>query len=268
MILFNRQVIVRLIPPGGGSARELRGLRVSFEVRMSASGTPNQGTIQIWNPAPESVSVIQQPGATIELWAGYDVPTLLFRGNPSTSGVTLTRPVPDRVLKVEAQDGGDTYSLARVTISTAAPITAEAIVAEALRQAGVPAGAVRVPPGYALPSFTFQGALRDLMVRLAELTGAQWFLRDGAVCFLEAGGDTGEQAIRISGQAGNLIGSPAPKDGSVEVKALLAPTLRPGMLFELQSLDYNGLYVASDVKFTGDSGFDTPFYMITVGAPR
>lgn len=268
MILWQRQVIVRLIPPGGGISRELRDLRVSFDIKMSASGTPNQGTIQVYNPAPDSISVIQQAGATIELYAGYDVPALLFRGNPTTSGVTLTRPVPDRILKVEAQDGGTAYSQGRVTISTAAPITAEDIVAQALAQTGLPAASIRVPPGYQLPSFTFQGAMRDLFVRLAELTGAQWFLRDGGLCFLEAGTDTGEQAISISSKTGNLIGSPTPKDGSVEVKALLAPTLRPGMVFYLESLDYNGFYTASDVSFKGDSGFDSSFYMTTTGSPK
>lgn len=268
MNLFQRQVITRLIPPGGGQARELKDLRTSFDIKMSMSGTPNQGTIQIWNPAPDSVSVIEQPGATVELYAGYDVPTLLFRGNPSTSGVALTRPIPDRVLKIEAQDGGDAYTVARVTISTAAPITAEAIVAEALKQANIPSASVRVPPGYQLPSFTFQGSMRDLFTRLASLTGARWFLRDGGMCFLEDGADTGEKAIVISSKAGNLIGSPVPKDGTLEVKALLSPTLRPGMTFYLESLDYNGFYVASDVKFQGDSGFDTSFYMTTVGSPK
>ncbi|MFA9271870.1 MAG: hypothetical protein ACEQSX_14160, partial [Baekduiaceae bacterium] len=87
--------------------------------------------------------------------------------------------------------------------------------------------------------------------------------------FVGAGEDTGETAVVFSAAAGNLIGSPTPKDGGkLEVKALLAPSIRPGKMFSVESADYSGRYVADDVEFNGDSGWETPFYVTATGTAR
>ena len=67
---------------------------------------------------------------------------------------------------------------------------------------------------------------------------------------------------------GNLIGSPVPKSGGkLEVTALLAPTIRPGKVFGVESEDYSGLYTAEDVSFKGDTHGQS-WYVVAVGVAR
>ena len=47
MALWQRQVIVRIGPPGG-AGRQFTGLRTSFDVKMTRQSTPNEGTIEVY----------------------------------------------------------------------------------------------------------------------------------------------------------------------------------------------------------------------------
>jgi hypothetical protein len=183
--------------------------------------------------------------------------------------VRLDRKGPDRVLKLELKDGGAAWQESRVNVSYATSTTAQQVYDAVMAQMGLAAGTVRVPPDIVFPQgIVLNGPARDVLDRLAAAAGSEWFIRDGAVQFIGTGEDTGETAIVFSAKAGNLIGSPTPKDDGVEIKALLAPSLRPGKPFQLESADYNGLYVAGDVNFRGDSGWSQEFYVTATGTPR
>ena len=43
--------------------------------------------------------------------------------------------------------------------------------------------------------------------------------------------------------------------------------MRPGRAFKLESETVSGFYVAEDVRFRGDSGWSTPFYVRVTGRP-
>jgi len=268
MALFGRNVILR-IGPEGGTGRDFQGFRITFDVRMSRASSPNTAMIEAYNLAAASVALAQGSDTVVELSVGYDVPRLIFRGNPVKNGVRLDRRGLDRVLRIEAQDGGRAYAEGRVAISFSTQSTITQVFDAIGAQLGVPLGTVRLPDGVVFPrALSLAGPARDVLDRLAESTGSQWFIRDGALQFLEADGDTGEQAVVFSAEAGNLVGSPTPTDDGIEVRALLAPSMRPGKVFEVQSADYNGQYIAGDVQFRGDSGWDTSYYVITNGTPR
>ena len=268
MALFGRHVILR-IGPDGGTGREFEGFRIVFDVKMSRESSPNEAVIECYNLAAASVALAQEPTAVVEVLVGYDVPRLIFRGTPVKNGVRLDRRGPDRVLRIEAQDGGRTYAEGRIAVSFSTQSTITQVFDAISAQLGIPIGTVRLPEGVVFPrSLSLNGPARDVLDRLAEATASQWFIRDGALQFIEAGGDTGEQAVVFSASAGNLIGSPTPTDEGIEVRALLAPSLRPGKVFEVQSADYSGQYVAGDVQFRGDSGWDQPFYVIANGTAR
>ena len=268
MPLFGRNVLLRL-GPEGGTGREFQGFRIVFDVKMTKASSPNAATIEAYNLAAASVALAQTADAVVELFVGYDVPRLIFRGSPVRNGVRLDRRGPDRVLRIEAQDGGRAYAEGRVSVSFAAQTTITQAFTAISEQLGLPLGVVRLPAGVVFPrSLSLVGPARDVLDRLAEATGSEWYIRDGALQFLEAGGDTGEQAVVFSADAGNLVGSPAPTDDGIEVRALLAPSMRPGKVFEVQSEDYRGQYVAGDVAFRGDSGWDQPFYVTVQGTPR
>lgn len=272
MPLYGRRARVQIGLPGTTGKEFLCGgpgeFRLTFDVKMSATGDPNTATIELYNVAPSTIALAQNPECEVRVLVGYETPTLVFVGNPIADGVSGPRRGPDRVLHIEAADGGRSYGEARTSISMATATTAQQVFDEIIRQTGLALGVVRVPDYTFQSGYIFQGQASDALAKLASACGATTYTRDGNLVFIEAGGDTGEQAVVFSGSAGNLIGSPTPKaDGKIEVKALLAPTIRPGRVFSLESADYNGLYVAEDVGFKGDThGQD--WYVTAIGVAR
>lgn len=266
--MFGRRVVLQ-IGSAGTVGKSFEGMRVSFDVKMSSTGTPNTATFEAYNLNAATVALAQKSDCVVRLLAGYDVPRQLFQGNPTKDGVRLDRKGVDTVLHIEASDGGKAYKESRLNISFTTSTTMRQVFDAVAEQTGLPLGSVKLPENVTFPhGITLTGPARDVLDRLAATGGSQWYVRDGALQFTAAGDDTGEQAIVFSSDAGNLIGSPSPKDDGISIKALLAPTLRPGKVFQVQSKDYNGFYTASDVEFQGDSGFDTPFYVVATGKPR
>lgn len=266
--LFGRQVFVEFGQPGA-VGRRFEDLRVAFSTESSRSGTPGKATIEVYNLAPDSLTLLQERGATVRLWAGYDVPRLIFAGDPVAGGVRIERRGPDRIARVEAQDGGRAYQSARVSLSYAADTSLSEVLAELVRQTGIPAGSIRLPRDVRLPhGLVYSGPARDLLDRIARAAGGDWWSRDGALCLAGTGVDTGEIALVASAEDGNMIGSPVPQDGGrVEVVVLLEPSLRPGRLLDVRAERTRGVYVIESVRFSGDT-HGQPFYASCVAAPR
>jgi hypothetical protein len=133
------------------------------------------------------------------------------------------------------------------------------IVAEALRQTGIPSDVTTFPESIYSAGFRFSGKCSDLFSQLAVSTGLSWFIRDGAFNFT---GPSSAESVLLSSSTG-MIGSPTPKsDGSVEVKSLLNPAIRVGGSVELQSIYLNGSYTVQSLETDIDSGFGGSYYMV------
>ena len=271
-LLFGRQVAVQLGREGQAGI-EHTGLRVTFQVKMTDGSTPNEAKIEIYNLSRGSIDLLQYDDSVIRLLTGYQssggVPRLIFEGNPIPQGAKLERRGVDRVLVVEAQDGGKAYRTSHISESVTTPTTAEAVFVLLADAMGTPLGSVDgVVAGYSFPyGVVLNGPVRDELDRIADISGAQWGIRDGAIQVWEKGSTTGEGAIVFSSATGNLIDSPVQKDGSVEVTGLLAPSLRPGKPFRVESEDVTGDYVCTECIAKGDSGWSREFYTVAVGKP-
>lgn len=270
--LFGRRVVVQL-GTANATGKQYDELRVQFSVAMSDSSDPNTAKLQIYGLAASTVSTMQADDAVVRLLVGYKsqggVPRLLFQGNPIRNGVRLERRGPDRVLVVEAQDGGREYTTAHVSESYATATTSGQLFTALAAKLGVAVGNVdAVVSDVSFPyGLAANGRVADQLDRVAAMSGALWQIRDGTLQVWPRGGSTGEQAVVFSSATGNLIGSPTVTDDGVEITGLLAPTLRPGKPFRVEALDLQGDYVATSVEFTGDSGFATDFYVVAKGTP-
>lgn len=269
--LFGRQVWIEIGPEGGPGVRHA-ALRVGFKIEHKASKAVNTGEIRIWNPAPSTISALSVPGVSIRLLVGYDAPMVVFQGPPVKDGLELKKDGADRILKVDAADGGRAYVGTRINTSFTTPTTfgqvLALVLAETLWHRGYidPAiESVSLPHGIVLT-----GRPSEIMDRLAAAAlplGADWFVRDNALYLVPRGQATPEVAPLISSGTGNLIGSPTQTKKGCKVTALIDATMRPGRSFIVESLLVNGTYVARDVTFEGDSGYDKEFYMKIVGRP-
>ncbi|MEL6348041.1 MAG: hypothetical protein AAFV53_33345 [Myxococcota bacterium] len=267
MTLFIRQVALQ-IGDNSGAFQEYTGLRVRFRVEMSQSGSPNEAKIEVYNLTRQTRDLLSRSDAIVRLLAGYDVPQQLFVGRPISGGVRVDRRETDRITTIEAQDGGIELS-AQVSLTYAADVTAREVLDDVRAQAGLGLGLFDVPDVRFVGGGVWRGTVGQVLRELGQGLGRRLFVRDGAIVSLSAGGSTGERAPVFSVQAGNLIGSPTPKDkGEVEVRALLggAEGLRPGKPFRLQSEQYTGDYVAQEVVFTGDT-WGQAFYVEVTGRP-
>lgn len=269
--LFGRVVAVEIGPEGGPGVR-LADLRCTFKVEHKAAKSSGKATVKLYNAAPTTVALLHLPLAAIRVLAGYGIPQAIFQGNPIKDGVNLRVEGPDRILEVDAADGGRAYTSTFLQIALATPTTFGQVLALILAQTLWSRGfidptieAVPLPHGIVL--FGSPAAMLDRLAAAALPLQADWFIRDNAVYIVGKGQPTPEVALLISSKQGNLVGSPvATKDG-VKLKALIDATMRPGRTFVLESNSINGAFIAKDVTFTGDSGWDNDFYMEITAKP-
>lgn len=270
--LFGRDTAVEIGPEGGPGLR-IGDLRVSFRVEHKAGRQPSKATIRIYNPSQASIDLLRAPLAAIRLLVGYTpAPRVVFQGPPVKGGIDLKKEGPDRILKVDAADGGRAFVSTFLQVSFATPTTFAQVLATVIAQTQWSRGlidsaieAVSLPHGIVLI-----GRPAEVMDRLAAAStpfGADWFVRDNALYVVRRGQSTPEVAPLLSSTQGNLIGSPTSTKSGVKVRALIDATMRPGRTFVVQSGAVNGTYIAKDVVFEGDSGYDTPYYMTIEGKP-
>lgn len=270
--LFQRVVQVEIGPEGGTGLR-LGDLRVGFRVEHKASKTASTATIRIFNPAPASIALLRVPLAAIRLLVGYaPVSKLIFQGPPVKDGIDLVVDGADRILQVDAADGGRGYTETFLNLPFTTPTTFGQILTTILGSTLWARGfidptleATVLPHGIALV-----GRPAEVMDRLAAAVppvGADWFVRDNALYVVGRGQSSPEVAPLLSSLQGNLIGSPTVTKDGIKVKALIDATMRPGRAFVVQAVGASGTYVCRDATFVGDSGFENSFYMELTGKP-
>lgn len=262
---FGRQVKIEIGEPGG-EGRNWTDLRISGRVEKTPAKGPNTAVLEVYNPGPVAVALAQARGVVVRVFAGYDVPRLLFVGSINRHGAQLSRQGPDRILTIEAQDGGRRFQEAHVNTSFAREMTSEQVFGVLAEHLGVPLGAVRVGDDRRFPrGLVLTGPVRSVLDDVAASIGASWSIQDGLLQVLRDDEDTGEPVVVVSANTGNLIGSPKRTDLGVEVTALLDGRIRPGRRFVVESEQYNGVFRAREVTHIFDNGWESSFYTVATG---
>lgn len=262
--MFGRKVIVE-IGEAGGVARRFTNLRIAGRVDKSPKSGPNTATLEIYNPSPDSIAAAQTPRAVVRVLAGHDVPRLLFVGTVIKNGARIEQAGPDRILTVEAMDGGRSYQAAHINESFSRTSTIEQVFGSLAEKLGVQLGAVELGEGVQFPrGLTLTGPARTVLADLATSIGAEWSIQDGALQVLSDSADTGEAVVLVSSRTGNLIGSPKVGSEGLEITALLDGRLRPGRRLVIESKMFKGVYRAREVQHVFDSGWDSSFHTTVV----
>ncbi len=259
MQLLGRKVEIEFGLEGSSGIRHT-DLRIAFRVEKTRSSSPNKATITVYGLGDNSIDVLSRSGAVVRLLAGYGLAKQIFIGNPIKSGVKLERTGSDRVVTIEALDGGRAYREAQVSISYSGSVALATAYRAAIDAMGLPEGVVNLPSRSLGKGFAFTGPAQDLLNKLAAASGSQWFIRDGTVNFFERGSATSQLVPLISSVAGNLVGHPKQTANGIEITALLDAAFRPGDRVQLQSEKVNGTHTIQDLVFDGDSGYQSNFY--------
>jgi hypothetical protein len=269
---FNRNVALEFGVEGTIGLR-LSQVRVNFRVKMSRSRQPNTAVIEAYNLSPSSIELLKVPRAVVRLLAGYGVPPiprLIFQGTPIKGGITITKQGPDRIVKIEAADGGRAFALGRFELFSVAPTTLPTVFNALLASIQLAAGTVILNNAHIWPrGFTYSGPARDMLDRIADISLAEWYIRDNVLYVVTRNQPTPELLSLFSSLRGNLVGAPSQKDNGVQITGLLDASMRPGRLFQVVAppLFTPVNYIANEVEFRGDSGWATPFYTIMTGKP-
>lgn len=280
MSVLGRRVTLAL-GQAGADGLAYTALRVAFRVEASRTGqgSPATAAIRLYNPSDAALLALAGPLPTVTLAAGHasaldptgasSVPRSIFRGD--VTEYHIGHEGPDRVLEIEAEDGGRAWATGRIDVSFATPTTLSAVVAAIAAQLGIPVGVVALVPDYALPSGgTFSGPARDVLDRIARTGGAAWSIVDGVLHVAPAGAPLPGMAPLLSAEHGTLLLARRRRKGGLEIRALLDAAIRPGSSVVLApsppsplapgSGIEGGVYVADDVRHVGDSGWDAPYY--------
>lgn len=260
--LYNRQVFLE-IGVEGGEFRRWEDLRISARVQKGRTSSPNSAEIDVYNLSRDSVAAAQQDGAIARLFAGYSVPRLIFAGAINPGGASRAKLGPDRVLSIEAQDGGARFRRARINKSFDRGTSLVSIFDELADATGAPLGAIEIPGDATISEgVTLVGDVSNELDRLARSLDLDWSYQDQALQILPKGQGAPDEAILVSSAPDrrNLVGEPAPGSEGLEVRALLDGRFIPGRRVKIESSRFDGLYRIIGVEHVLDSGWDNAFY--------
>lgn len=219
MALFDRKYEL-IVGESGGNGVLIKDLRIAFSIEKTASSTPNQSTIRIWNMRPETRRAVSKVNNAVILKAGYDQdvgPQTIFIGIVTRS--TTVREGPDWITELQMADGMLAYRDAKASLNFPAGSLATAVVvgiAEKfeLPMKPMPSGVVNktYPHG-----FSFVGRIRDAMNKACDYAGLEWSIVDQEIQVIKKGGVIKQKAIYLTPDTG-MVGSPQPEQKTMSEK--------------------------------------------------
>lgn len=239
----------------------VQGLRVTFDIEKTSSGTANTSKISIYNASADSRAQVEREGLKVFLEAGYsafagEAPTieLLFVGDVKKS--YSKRIGPDIITTFEAGDSETLIQEATINKSYAPGSTVLQVVkdlASELKAVINIEALTGLPFGIFQHGFTASGSVKKTMDELTSRMGFSWSIQDGELKILKHGVPTAEVAIVLTSDTG-LLGEPSTNDdGMIEVLSLLRPSARPGRILALSSSKLTGSFKILKVIHEGDS---------------
>lgn len=243
----------------------LEGHRVSFEVTKTLKGEPNKATISVYGVDAETYSTLlaKNRDLVVQLFAGHEIPSLVFQGNPVKAGVEFKIQAPERILMIEAKDGHHAYQRGRLKGSYDGEVPLSQIVEEAAKQLGIPVGVIDIPGDMRFTQgIHLRGPAHRVLDRLAQSVGSDWSIQNGRLQFLPRNSVRRNSGPLYASSLNNIIGEPTKKEKGIELTVMLDPGLLPGDRFEVRSDVlplFNGVYKAKAVRHTGDN-WDQAFY--------
>lgn len=263
---YKRVIYVVVGVPGEVGVR-VEGLRIKFKVSKDDTPNPNTAQIEIFNLAPTTAALLQRPGCTVQLFAGYEgAVNLIFVGDV-TRAVTTYEGGNART-QITSGDGAAALATKTVAVGIKGPTTAgDALKAvlkdvvsdtKALLSGVAPEDAAKpLPNGYSA-----SGPLKQVLRGLARARLFDWSYQDGELVIVPPDQATREPAVVINSRTG-LIGSPTQKASSagekttykkaVVIKIFCNGQVRPRRIIKLDSRDFSGWFLTRTVEHIGDN---------------
>jgi hypothetical protein len=238
-----------VIGNNAGQGLDLSQMQFRFSTLIGTTETPNVLKLHIWNLSDTTAAkLVAQNGGTFEynkvtLQAGYTNGPygLIFSG--SVLYMRLGREGPtDSYLDIHVADGDKGYNFAVVNTNLA-PGASQQDAATAIDKA---LGVQGITPSSAPPSLSplnyprglsLYGMARDHAAELAAQNGFTWSIQNGQSTYLAQAAAL-QTVVQLNAKTG-MIGIPEQTIYGINVKSLLNPNFKPGVVLKLNNADIN-----------------------------
>lgn len=111
------------------------GFRIVFDVQKNITSDPNKAVVQLYNLSPQTIDAFSKSGLWIDLYAGFNTPTLIYSGKIST--VSVNKNKADKICTIACQTEWD-LDKKIYTGSFAGFVTLESILFDVLKKSEIP----------------------------------------------------------------------------------------------------------------------------------
>lgn len=255
MMLYDRQVEVRIGPSGLPGLSWSQPLRIAFKVERTSSRMPNAAEIRMWNLSDITIGFIRQPGNLVQLLAGYPLTkALLFAGDIPKGGVRVARDGADRVVTIEAGEAELVMAQTEIDLVLGPGATTQQVLTAAAAAMGVGPGNLAELGASTVYQYGFAatGRVTEVLDAACRDIGATWSVQQGVLQVVVGDMPAGIPAALLTPETG-LIGAPEVTDDGVNIRSLLQPSIVPHQPISVVSEAFTGLLKARKVTHVGDS---------------
>jgi hypothetical protein len=264
---YFRQVAVDIISPSSSKTTRIDNLRVSFKIEKTPDSEPNKGDITIYNLSEKTRSIFEEKQVRIALYAGYigTNPSPILRTNLFSSKEILglfkgnvkkfehAKEGPDILTKIECGDGDDNFIKKTFDKGYPPNTNLRTVFSDLSNALGLPNGSqIEIPDQPISNGACFSGMVRDHLDNICNRFDLEWSIQDEGLQIVEKNGFTQDGIVFLNSQTG-LVGSPKKTKDGIEFNCLLQPVIKPGRRVKIESMFFNGNFIARNVYHDGDS---------------
>lgn len=207
-MLFNRVSEIVVGQPGGKGV-SITELRFEFDITATASKSPNQATVKVYNAADTTISMMETVNNVCIIKAGYanDIGAVqIFSGTVCRS---LTyQDGPDVITEMELRDSVIPLRDAKVSISYPPNTSALTVLDGVANNFGLPIRKNLKITDKQYPSgFAFNGRVRNAMDQVCNFLGLEWSAQGNEIQIIKKGNVYSDMAVDLNSDTG-MIGYP------------------------------------------------------------
>ena len=271
--LFKRKVQV-IIGPLGSTGVLLDGIRVSFSITMDDLRDVNNGDINLYNLAEDTLGYLEKKDSSIILKVGYgdEDPSVLFIGN-IVSYYSEKTDSCDTITRITAKDGYVPLIYKQLSLSFPENSTSKQIIDKITADLNLTKGDYSALPNYVYKQgFSFIGSVYLGLSQVLDRIGYDWTVTNNVLVLFKIG-ETNKNTIGylLSNETG-MLGKPRRlKESNVkkkvknnessdgwEINCLIIPQIKPKSVIKVESENVNGYFVVKSIISKGDNDSTQP----------
>jgi hypothetical protein len=246
-----KRIIRVVIGQNDGDAIAIDGLYIQIEIKKNISAKPNEGFVNIFNLSENTENQIREKGTRIRVFAGHDNrPVLLHDGD--IRRVKREPQPPDRITRITL--GGNVIKLSQAFFnkSYSGQISVKQITLDSIPSFNIDATDIdQIPDNAFLHDFSFTGKTSDLLDKILNPVGVQWFESENFIKF-SANRQALDNVVLLNKDTG-LIGSASITDKGVKFKSVLNGRIVLNERVKIESILVNGTTKVIEILHKGDN---------------